>query len=175
MYTPSLETKHMILRPLQVADADEVYNIQNSDPEAARYYTWVKHRNKVELIEWLQRENIIVTSNLSYHFGFEDKLTRKLIGVGGIQYDENKDEYVMGYYMLKYFFRQGFIFEATRMMAEFAVARAGVKRLVSLHSKQNYILDDVMLKSGFTYDSDVDYVSPDGIRSFVCKKFVFTN
>lgn len=54
MKTPILETERLILRPLIVEDAWEVFNNWTSDPEVAKFMRWSTHENAEVTKEWLK-------------------------------------------------------------------------------------------------------------------------
>ena len=53
MKTPILETERLILRPITVADAEEIYTNWASDPDVAIYMTWSTHPNVEVTKGWL--------------------------------------------------------------------------------------------------------------------------
>ncbi len=77
MYTPILETERLILRPLTIDDAKDVYEWA-SDEHVARYMVYPRHENIETTLEWLK--SIDHTNDIDYDFGFVEKTSGKLIG-----------------------------------------------------------------------------------------------
>lgn len=55
-----LEGQRIILRPLRLSDAEEVYKNWAKDPEVAKYMRWNTHENVDVTREWLaQCESVV--------------------------------------------------------------------------------------------------------------------
>ena len=71
MRTPILETERLILRPLRLADAEEVFANWASDPEVAKFMTWSTHPNVEVTKGWLADvEQNSTDSDSTYDWGF---------------------------------------------------------------------------------------------------------
>ena len=53
MRTPIIETERMILRPLTVADAEDIYERWTSDDRVSKYVRWCTHSSVNDTIGWL--------------------------------------------------------------------------------------------------------------------------
>ena len=62
MITPIIETERMILRPLTVADAEDIYERWTTDERVARYVRWSVHTSVDLTIEWLKMVEQVLAS-----------------------------------------------------------------------------------------------------------------
>jgi ribosomal-protein-alanine N-acetyltransferase len=175
MRTPILETQRIILRPLSVADADQVYRNWASDPEVARYMSWTVHSDIQITKDWLlDAENHIDDEN-NYDWGFERKSDHVLIGSGGIYYKEEKGMFTLGYNLMKSCWRQGYTSEAAARILSFATQELQQNKLYSFHAKDNPNSGKVMEKVGFYYVSDTEYDSMDGTKHFEAREYLYVH
>lgn len=168
MRTPILETERLILRPLKVEDAQEVFDNWASDPEVAKFMVWSTHENVDVTKVWLAELEKTIDSD-EYDWGFVRKADGKLIGSGGIYYKENADSYNMGYNIMKDCWHQGYTTEAVRTMIDFGIKVLNAKRFTASHAKDNPNSGKVMEKVGLHYTHAGQYSKIDGSEQFECK------
>ncbi len=173
MRTPILETQRLILRPLCLADAEEVFTNWASDPEVAKFMTWSTHPNVEVTKAWLAEVEANSTdSESTYDWGFVRKEDGKLIGSGGLYYKEQQEAFDLGYNIMKGCWHQGYTTEAARAIIEFAINVLGEKRFYAYHAVENPNSGKVMEKVGFRYFKDGSYDSMDGTKHFESKCYV---
>lgn len=73
MQTPTIESKRIILRPLRVEDAQDIYERWTSDDRVSQYVRWSTHQSVEETIWWLQEEEKNNSGEDSYQWGFVDR------------------------------------------------------------------------------------------------------
>lgn len=171
MKTPILETERLILRPLRLADAQEIFDNWASDPEVAKFMVWSTHKDVEVTKAWLTELEQTMDSG-EYDWGFVRKTDGKLIGSGGIYYKKDVDSFNMGYNIMKACWHQGYTTEAARAMIDFGVKGLGAKRFTASHAKDNPNSGKVMERVGFHYVEDGHYDSLDGTKHFECKCYV---
>ena len=66
MITPIIETERMILRPLTVADADDIFERWTTDERVAKYVRWSVHGSVDITKEWLKLAEENIPSDNSY-------------------------------------------------------------------------------------------------------------
>ena len=88
MNTPILETERLILRPITLADAEEIFHNWTSDPDVARYMAYSTHENVGATQEWLRMVEANRGLPTNFDWGFARKSDGRLIGSGGIYYKE---------------------------------------------------------------------------------------
>lgn len=117
MQTPILETERLILRPLTVADASAVFEWA-SDERVAKYMIYPKHETIETTLEWLN--SIDNNTDTDYDFGFVEKESGKLIGSGGVYWENDRQQWRVGYNFRFDRWHQGFATEAAQEMVRFA-------------------------------------------------------
>ncbi len=172
MDTPILETKRIILRPLRVSDADEVFANWTSDPAVAKYMNWNLHQSVEETLEWLKAEEQDLTNNKNFTWGFVLKETGELFGSGGIRFDECRQMFEPGYNIMKKYWNKGLTTEAVTAILSFAVNELGVKSFFARHAKENPASGEVMKKNGFVYQGEGVCTSYDGKRTLESMEYV---
>jgi [ribosomal protein S5]-alanine N-acetyltransferase len=173
MRTPILETDRLILRPLSVKDADEVYQNWANDPEVTKYVSWSTHSNVQITKDWLLEVEKAIDDEGKYDWGFERKSDHVLIGSGGIYYKEDKGMFVLGYNIMKSCWHQGYTSEAAKRILRFATEELKQNRLFSFHAKDNPNSGKVMEKVGFRYVKDTEYDSLDGTKHFEAREYLY--
>lgn len=172
MQTPILVTERLLLRPLQLSDAEEVYRNWATDPEVARYMTWSPHENVEVTRRWLTGVEENLESDTAYDWGFERKEDHKLIGSGGIYYNKEREMFSLGYNIMKSCWRQGYTTEAVASILRFATKELQQDRLYAFHAKDNPNSGKVMEKVGFFYIGDTEYTCMDG-RHVEAKEYLY--
>lgn len=169
MFTPILETERLILRPLTVADAQDIYDRWTSDERVAKYMRWSTHRSVEDTVVWLEVEEEGNLKDDSYNWGFVLKSTGELIGCGGIFYSEANDAYELGYNIMYDCWSQGYTTEAAKRMLEFGTEELGIDEYVCCHATGNPASGAVMRKCGFVYEKDCTIEKFDGSEKFDSK------
>lgn len=172
MKTPILETERLILRPLALTDAEEIFKNWSSDPEVAKFMFWSTHSDVEVTKKWLADVETKINSDICYDWGFVRKSDNKLIGSGGIYYKENLDAFEIGYNIMKNCWHQGYTTEAATAMRDFAINSLGSKRIFGRHAKDNPYSGKVMEKLGLHYIGDAEAESMDGTKHFEHKEYI---
>lgn len=173
MRTPILETQRLILRPLCLKDAEEVFANWTSDPRVARFMAWSTHPNVEVTKAWLADvEQKSTDSDKAYDWGFVRKADNKLIGSGGLYYKDSQEAFDMGYNIMRDCWHQGYTTEAAKAMIRFAIEELKQTRFYANHAVENPYSGKVMEKVGFHYFKDGSYDSIDGTKHFESKHYV---
>ncbi len=149
-----LETERLRLRPMNMADADNLLLIF-SDPEAMRYYPSTKDRTETE--GWIRWN---VGSYHKHGFGLwiaSWKETDEFAGQCGLvrQEVEGSPETEIGYLFLRRFWRQGLATEAACACRDYGLTVLGRSRLVSLINPANTPSRRVAEKVGMTLEKEI--------------------
>ncbi len=171
MITPILESKRIILRPLSVNDAEDIYKKWTSDSDVAKFMIWDVHKSINETIEWLKIEVQNVDKEHHYVWGFVLKETGELFGSGGINFKKELGCYELGYSIMKRYWGQGMTTEAGKVILDFAVNTLGEKKFFCKHAVNNIGSKKVMTKLGFEYFKDGSYFSLSGEKHFLSKDY----
>ncbi len=170
MNTPILETERMILRPLSVADSNDIYERWATDERVAKYVRWYVHSSVEVTIEWLKAEEKNILSDKIYQWGFTMKDTGYLFGSGGIHYNEEEDVWELGYNLMHKFWNQGYATEAAKAILDFGINVLKQKEFIAWHAVDNPASGAVLRKCGFVYENNEIHTKFDGVTSFDTKK-----
>lgn len=172
MKTPVLQTERLLLRPLSVADAENVFANWTSDPDVAKFMRWSVHKDISVTKEWLESEEKLIESDAVYNWGFVLKKTGELIGSGGLVFQESKGMYELGYNIMKKYWNRGLATEAAFAIIDFGKRELQEKQFYCCHAKDNPASGKVMMKAGFQYQSNGVYYSWDRSRKFSCLEYL---
>ena len=113
-----LETERLILRPLSVDDATEMFNNWANDPEVTRYMSWNPHTD-VSMTEYvLGQWEKEYSDPQTVRFGIVLKETGELFGtIDVVQYNDGIPE--LGYCIGKRFWGKGYMTEAATAVIAF--------------------------------------------------------
>jgi ribosomal-protein-alanine N-acetyltransferase len=165
----SLEGQRIILRPLRVSDAEEVYKNWASDPEVSKYMFWNTHENTDVTREWLASCEECMDDKDAYNWGIVIRDTGELIGSIGASKSKEDDRYTVGYCIGRKYWRNGYTPEALRCMLDYLVTKEGIHHFVADHAVMNPASGAVMMKAGFVYFGEGNMKSFDGKREFPTK------
>jgi len=172
MKTPILETERLILRPLTVADADVVFSGWASDPEVTKYMSYSAHKSVDETIEWLTQEEKNINNDKYFSWGFTLKEIGRLIGSGGVGYNEEHKMFAPGYNIMKAYWGKGLTTEALKAIIDFAVSELGAREFFCNHATENIASGKVMEKVGFVYQKDGEFKKLDGSETFPSREYL---
>ncbi len=163
MNTPILETERMILRPLSVADAKNIYERWTSDARVAKHVRWETHRSVADTEEWLKLVEAGFSSDKAFQWGFVLKENGYLFGCGGMDYDEEEGAFELGYNIMHKYWNRGYTTEAARTIIEFAAKELKQKEMIARHVVANPASGAVMKKCGFVYEKNDWCTKFDGV------------
>jgi len=173
MKTPVLCTSRIILRPLTVSDAEEVFRNWTSDSEVARYMNWNLHQSVSDSMAWLKLEEEHLISDKIYTWGLQFKQSGELFGSAGIKYNEDYQLFEIGYNIMKKYWNSGFTTEAGQAIVEFAHKQLGISALLGRHAIPNLASGKVLQKLGFVFLGKGSCTSLDGKRTFDTLNYIW--
>ena len=147
MHHVRIKTERLLLRPLTMADAAEVFEWV-SDERVARYMVYPTYQNVEQVKEWLA---FICKEANDDHFGFERLSDGKLIGSGDIGLDEERGRWGFGYNFRYDCWGMGYATEAVRAMIRYAHEQFGATKFASAHCEPNIASGHVMEKCGLHF------------------------
>lgn len=145
---PRLETDRLILRPLRMRDAVDLY-AYSSDPEVSRYVLWNAHTSIRDSRKQLRAAIHQYHLGEPCSWGICDKTTGHLIGTIGfmwLSYDSLSAE--IGYSLSRSYWNRGLMTEALQSMISFSFEQLHLNRLEAQHVPQNPASGRVMQKCG---------------------------
>lgn len=154
-----IETERLILRPMSVDDAEDVY-AWVSDPKVNRYMQYSIYTDEEEVASWLAS-----LKDEDNEFGFELKETGHLIGSGSITPDKY-GVYEIGYNIRADYWNQGYATEASQALIDWAYNQLQARHFFGRHVTQNIGSGRVLQKCGFEIAGHGQYSRIDGRETF---------
>ena len=93
MHNIQINTERLLLRPLKIADAEDVFEWV-SDERVSRYMVYTTYTDIEQVRKWLA---FVEQDTSTYNFGFERISDGKLIGSGDIGFNSLKGCWKFGY------------------------------------------------------------------------------
>ena len=166
MKEPILETERLVLRPLTIDDAEDVYK-WTSDERVTKYMIYPKHENIDITKEWLS--SLEHSPENHFNWGFVLKENNRLIGSGGIRYNEEIKAWFFGYNISFDCWGKGYTTEVTKRMIKYVYENFGARDFVSDHAVDNPASGRVMEKCGMKFSHYGEYTKLDGSQTFKAK------
>ena len=158
MHNITIKTERLLLRPLTVSDANDVFEWV-SDERVARYMVYTTYTEIEQVRKWL---TFISQEASTYHFGFERVSDGKLIGSGDIGPDQESDRWEFGYNLRYDCWGMGYATEAAEAMIHYAHENFGAKKFASSHCEPNLASGNVMKKCGLRFVGYGEFRKLDG-------------
>lgn len=166
-----IKTERMVLRPVSVNDASEIYEKWTSDECVAEYMRWTVHKSVDVTAQWLKAEVDGNENGNSYQWAFTRKADGYLFGTGGIFMNEDEKCYEIGYQIMYDEWNKGFATEAAKAIINFARNTLKENEMVAGYMVGNNASGRVMEKCGFTYEKDAKAVKFDGKTIIDTKRY----
>lgn len=168
MKTPVIASKRILLRPLCVEDAPDIFQRWTTDERVSRHVRWPTHQSVEDTIVWLQEEEEKNLGEDSYQWGFVDRERDFLFGSGGF-YRNAQGIFELGYNIMYDYWNQGYTTEAAKCMLQFAREKLHQTEFVAWYAKENPASGAVLKKCGFEYEKDCVAEKFDGSRKYSCR------
>lgn len=151
--TQRIETERLILRPLVVNDAQEMYENWASSEVATRYVTWKPYTEIETLIKHLKLREIEYQSNKLYEWGIVVKENNCLIGtIVFIGMSDLHKTVELAYVIGPNWWRNGYVVEAAQALFDFAFNQLHLHRIYAEYDVNNPASGRVMEKLGMQYE-----------------------
>lgn len=158
MHNIQIKTERLLLRPLTVADAEEVFEWV-SDERVSKYMVYNTYTDIEQVRGWL---SYVEKSTDTYNFGFQRLSDGKLIGSGDIGFDQKKDSWGFGYNFRYDCWGMGYATEAAKAMIDYAYEYFGARKFSSSHCEPNIASGNVMKKCGLHFTGYGEFQKLDG-------------
>jgi len=147
--TREIETGRLMLRRIEISDAEEMFACWASDAEVTRFLRWTPHDSVQQtrniITEWFNRYE----SPSTYHWGLTLKDGGALIGsIGAFNINEGDMKCELGYCCGRKFWGSGYMSEAARAVVHYMLFDVGIARVEAYHSTQNPASGGVMRNAG---------------------------
>ena len=158
MHSIKIKTERLLLRPLTVADAEEVFEWVSYE-RVSRYMCYHTYTSVEQVKEWLAS---VEQSESPYEFGFECLSDGKLIGSGSIGPDKKEGYWGFGYNLRYDCWGLGYATEAAKAMINYAIENFGARKFASSHCEPNTASGHVMEKCGLHFVGYSEFEKLDG-------------
>ena len=152
MGTKTIETTRLLLRRLELTDAEMMFRNWTSDDEVTRFLRWDAHeiiddtKNMIE--QWVNSYQ----DDSTYYWGIYLK-DGEMIGSIGITITSEYDfKGVLGYKIGRRWWNQGYSSEAARAVIDYMFFNTDIERIDSVSSVENPASRKVMEKAGMQYE-----------------------
>lgn len=147
MHDIQISTERLLLRPLKIADAEDVYEWV-SDERVSRYMVYTTYTDIEQVKAWL---TVVENDTSAYNFGFERISDGKLIGSGDIGFNSSKGGWGFGYNFRYDCWGMGYATEAIKAMMNYVYINFGARKFASSHYEPNLASGNVMKKCGLHF------------------------
>ena len=147
-FTP-IYTERLALRPLQLIDAPHIQKLVG-DWEVARTLARAPHPYKDGMAEdWIGSVADNFETGGSFTFAIERRHDGAFIGAVGLERKQDTT-YVLGYWLGRRYWGQGYMYEATARLVRFGFDERGIERIVASAMPTNVASVAVLTKLGMT-------------------------
>ncbi len=149
---PVLETERLILRPLRMGDARDLFAYAQ-DPEVSRHVLWEPHRSIWDSREFLRMAIRQYRKGLPGSFAITLKDSGRMIGTIGFMWintDYQSGE--VGYSLSREYWNRGIMTEALKEVVRFGFEDLKLNRIEAQHEISNPASGKVMAHAGMQYE-----------------------
>jgi ribosomal-protein-alanine N-acetyltransferase len=149
-----IETSRFTLRPLELADADALFELA-SNPDVARYMSWSAHQDRAETETFITGaiSNRERDTDLTWAIVIDGK-PAGCIGLGGIRWTFRAwriDRAELGYWIGQPYWGQGYTSEAARVATTWAFETLGLHKLTIGCIEGNAASQRIIEKLGYRF------------------------
>lgn len=151
-HLPILETSRLILRPMKMSDARDLYAYA-SDPQVSRHVMWDAHEHISQSRQFLRAAIRQYRRGLPSSFAIALKESGRMIGTIGFMWvntDHKSAE--VGYSLSRDYWNQGYMTEALRAVIAFGFDTLRLNRIEAQYDTENPASGRVMAHVGMQYE-----------------------
>lgn len=146
-----IETDRLVLSRLSYEDAEELFYVYASKPEATWFMSWPTHQTLKDTRSFLDHATKGWKDGVDYSFSVRLKKNHRLIGSFGFLHDEGKVQF--GYIFSPTQWGKGYATEVCRKMMSVVKTHNGVYRIYTFVDVENKASINVLLKSGLVEEA----------------------
>lgn len=149
---PTLETERLILRPMQISDADDMFRYA-SRRDVTEFLLWSPHPTKSYTEDYLRCIRARYRIGEFYDWAVVEKDSGHMIGTCGFtRFDPPHNSAEIGYVLNPEYHGYGYATEAARRVIEYGFDELGLHRIEARFMKGNDASFHVMDKLGMTFE-----------------------
>lgn len=150
--TKTIETARLILRRLELADAEMMFNNWTSDDKVTYFLRWDAHKTIDDTKKMIQQWVNDYQYDSTYYWGMYLK-DGTMIGSIGITITSEYDlKGELGYKLGSRWWNQGYSSEAAKAVIDYMFRNTDIERIASYSSVENISSRKVMEKAGMSYE-----------------------
>ena len=153
--SPVLHTANLILRPIQIADAPDMF-LQRTDPIVNKF---VPIKPPADIDEVITLINTIITGTADRKSDFWTITNKEGLYMGSVclwNYNWEHQTAELGFVLLQHAWHKGFVTEAVQEALSFAKTTLPFTRIEGWTHKENYGAQKVMQKNGMHRDMQAE-------------------
>lgn len=150
----SIETNRLLLQRLRYEDAEEIFFVYASKPEATKFLSWPTHNRIEDTRSFLQFAIAAWSGGKDYSFSIRLKENGQLIGSFGIINDDGKLQF--GYVITPTKWNQGFATEVVSKMMTVLKQQSNIYRISTFVDADNVPSQRVLLHAGLVEEGRLE-------------------
>ncbi len=151
-HPPTIETEHLLLRPLTMADDEAIY-AYGSDPEVSKYALCETHQSIEDARTFLRTVMDEYEHQKPSALGIVLQENRNLIGtIGYLNWNADHKRIEIGYALSRHFWNKGFVTEATNGLIDHFFRNSDLIRIEARCRLENIGSARVMEKAGMKFE-----------------------
>jgi len=150
-----LETNRLLLRELNVDDAENFYNL-NLNPNVIKYTGNSSFKNIREAKEFLENYQDYKLNGYG-RWAVINKETNEFIGWCGLKFGEMENEIDIGFRFFENEWNKGYATESAKACLDYGFEKLNIKRIIGRAMKENIGSIKVLKKIGLEYERDTNF------------------
>ena len=151
--TNNIETDRLLLRKVEMNDAESIFNNWAKDPENVKYVTWKAHESIDETTRIVSSWISNYKSEKYYRWMIVLKENNSVVGgIDVVSMFEDLECCEIGYILSKKYWNRGFMSEALNAVLDYLFCKVGFHRIHAKHDVSNPASGRVMEKNGLKYE-----------------------
>ena len=152
---PTLETKRLVLRRINIHDAKDIFEY-SKDKEVARHVLWSAQKELGEAKDYCRFMMRRYRNDEPSSWGIIDKATNRLVGtIGYMDYNEDNATVEVGYSLARWLWNGGYMTEALTRVIAYTFESMDVNRIEAQHELENPSSGRVMEKCGMRKEGEL--------------------
>ena len=152
---PTLETKRLILRRINIHDAKDIFEY-SKDKEVARHVLWSAQKELGEAKDYCRFMMRRYRNDEPSSWGIIDKATNRLVGtIGYMDYNEDNATVEVGYSLARWLWNGGYMTEALTRVIAHTFDTMDINRIEAQHELENPSSGRVMEKCGMRKEGEL--------------------
>ena len=147
---PVLETESLVLRKMEMRDAQDMYEYSR-DPLVAKHVLWDAHTSVSDTKSYLRYMLRKYRAGEPSSWCIVEKSTDKVVGtIGYMWYQKDNSACEVGYSLARRCWNQGYMTQALNAVLDYTFRELGINRVEAQHETDNGASGAVMRKCGMT-------------------------